>query len=57
MGGGGGVMNSQPQADRYQIYASTPGNSFELRIEAEFLDIIGTRVLRVFLLTIHSHLN
>jgi hypothetical protein len=24
--------------------------------EAEFLDVIGTKVLRVFLLAIHSHL-
>jgi hypothetical protein len=29
----------------------TPGKS-----EAEFLDVIGTKVLRVFLLAIHSHL-
>jgi hypothetical protein len=55
VGGGGEVMNSQPQADRYQIYASTPGNSFELRIEAEFLDIIGTKVFKVLVLAIHSH--
>ncbi len=29
---------------------------FVSRIEAEFLDVIGTKVLRVFLLAIHSRL-
>jgi hypothetical protein len=28
-----------------------------LQVEAEFLDVTGTKVLRVFLLAIHSHLN
>jgi hypothetical protein len=28
----------------------------KLRTEAEFLDVIGKKVLRVFLLAIHSHL-
>jgi hypothetical protein len=29
---------------------------FSASTEAEFLDVIGTKVLRVFLLAIHSHL-
>jgi hypothetical protein len=32
------------------------GGSFYVTAEAEFLDEIGTKVLRVFLLAIHSHL-
>jgi hypothetical protein len=34
------------------------GNALDILpcTEAEFLDIIGTKVLRVFLLAIHSHL-
>jgi hypothetical protein len=33
----------------YNMYSSSPG-------EAEFLDVIGSKVLRVFPLAIHSHL-
>ncbi len=29
---------------------------WRLRPEAEFLDVVGTKVLKVFLLAIHSHL-
>jgi hypothetical protein len=36
---------------------STKSCSANWRPEAEFLDIIGTKVLRVFLLTIYSHLK
>ncbi len=35
---------------------STQSCSADWRPEAELLDVIGTKVLRVFLLTIYSHL-
>jgi hypothetical protein len=35
---------------------SGKGKINKKRPEAEFLDVIGTKVFRVFLLAIHSHL-
>jgi hypothetical protein len=34
----------------------TEGGNLKAESEAEFLDEIGTKVVRVFLLAIHSHL-
>ena len=37
-------------------YLPDPHSLTQLSPEAEFLDIIGTKVFRVFLLAIHSHI-
>ncbi len=46
------MMECKPESDRchtvYYVEKNSP--------EAEFLYVIGTKVLRVFLLAIHSHL-
>ncbi len=41
----------------YNPWPFLPTNSFRIRPEAEFLDVIGTKVLRVFLLAVHNHLT
>jgi hypothetical protein len=39
----------------YNPWPFLPTNSFRTRPEAEFLDVIGSKVLRVLLLAIHNH--
>ncbi len=49
-GGGGGLSNTIQQKEQI-----LPGFSLNHNPEAEFLEEIQTKVLRLFLLAIHSH--
>ncbi len=45
------ILFLQIHATSYSLYSAL------VYTEAEFLDVNGTKVLRVFLLAFHSHLN
>ncbi len=51
------VMRRDPNPEKQAIYLDLLAVLLSGAIpEAEFLDVVGTKVFRVFLLAIHSHL-
>ena len=49
------VMRRDPNPEKQAIYLDLTVLPSGATPEAEFLDVIGTKVFRVFLLAIHSH--
>ncbi len=49
-------INSKPVPNFYRQLATTDTGGRGVGLEAEFLDDIGTKILKPFLHAIHSHL-